>query len=135
MIAYILLKGKDFAIPDAISVGIIGLFFGLLTGLFYYQHYIKPWFWVITLAGGALLTAFFHWIILRGSAGDDTTSVVLAVASFIVPFLLTLALNHGLYLLKRRKRRQRSNRKRHSKLFDTLNPSDALKEKGSIISR
>jgi hypothetical protein len=139
MIGFILLKGKDFAIPDGISLGIIGLFFGLIAGLFYYQHYLKTWFWAFSLAGGAMFTYLFHRLLLRGEGsmtdhpqGDDSISLVLTVASFIVPFVFTLALNHGLYLLKRRKRQQRSRRKRHSNFFDTVNPADALKQEESI---
>ncbi|MDP4200057.1 MAG: hypothetical protein Q8922_06430 [Bacteroidota bacterium] len=134
MIAFILLKGKDFVIPDGISVGIIGMFFGLIMGLFYYQHYLKPWFWAISLVAGALFTSFFHWVFLRRPSSDDSTSLVLTIASFIVPFALTLALNQTLYVLKVRKRKQRSGRKRHSSFFDTVNAADALKRERDVTS-
>jgi hypothetical protein len=126
MIGFVLLRGKEFSIPDGVSTAIIGLFFGLVCGLFYYQHYYKPWFWVISLAGGLILTDISNWVFMHNGLADDDSAIRLTIASFAIPFVLTLALNHGLYLIKIKKRKTRSRRKLHSHFFDTVNPAEAL---------
>ena len=128
MFTFILLRGKDFAIPEPAAVAIIGLFFGLVSGLFYYQHYLKSWFWAISLAGGIALASVFHMIFARMPTSDDTAAIEQTIASFAIPLALTLLLNHGLYLMKLRKRKQRENRKRHSKFFDSVKATDALRK-------
>ncbi|HWF44728.1 MAG TPA: hypothetical protein VG537_08800 [Candidatus Kapabacteria bacterium] len=121
MFAYLLLRGKEFSLPDGISTAIIGLFFGLLCGLFYYEHYYKSYYWAFSLAGGLILTYLSHWIFSRSLASDnDTASIESTLLSFALPFLLTLGLNHGLYLIKRNKRKRRLKRKEHSRFFDTV---------------
>ena len=126
MIAFVLLRGKDFSIPDGVSTAIVGLFFGLVAGLFYYQHYYKPWFWVFSLVGGLVLTDLSNWFFMHYITTDDDSAVRLTIASFAIPFVLTLVLNHGLYLIKQKKRKSRSRRKHHSHFFDTVDPSEAL---------
>ncbi len=126
MLAFVLLRGKDFSLPDGVSTAIIGLFFGLICGLFYYQHYYKQWYWAISLLGGLVLTNISHSIFLRYFSGDDTSAIELTIASFVIPFLLTLALNHLLYQVKQRKRRKRVRRREHSRFFDTVDPGEAL---------
>ena len=134
MLGYILLRGKEFSVPDGVSTAIVGLFFGLICGLFYYQHYYKPYYWAFSLGGGLVLTYISYWVFSRWVvAGDDGSSLQLTVVSIVLPFLLTLGLNHGLYLIKHRKRKRRLKRKKHSSFFDTVNPgvppaapSDAL---------
>ena len=128
MNAFILLRGKDFSIPEPAAVAIIGLFFGLVAGLFYYQHYLKTWYWGISLAGGIVLATIFNLIFARIPTSDDTAAIEQTIASFAIPLALTLLLNHGLYILKRRKRKQRLHRKRHSKFFDSVNATDALRK-------
>ncbi|HEY3874666.1 MAG TPA: hypothetical protein VGM92_04265 [Candidatus Kapabacteria bacterium] len=118
MIAFLLLRGKEFSLPDGVSTGLIGLFFGVLCGLFYYQHYLKPYFWIFSLAGGLIFTEICHQIFLGQFTANDTSAMRLTIASFAVPFILTLALNHGLYYLKRKKRRRRRIRKTDSNFFD-----------------
>src|SRR4051812_13709359 len=124
MFAYILLRGKDFAIPEPAAVAIIGLFFGLVAGLFYYQHYLKTWYWAISLVGGIGLATVFHIIFERIPTADDTAAIEQTIASFAIPLALTILLNHGLYILKRRKRKQRQRRKRHSKFFDSVSANE-----------
>jgi O-antigen/teichoic acid export membrane protein len=126
--AYILLRGKDFAIPEPAAVAVIGLFFGLVAGLFYYQHYLKTWYWAISLAGGIALASIFRVIFERIPTADDTAAIEQTIASFAIPLALTILLNHGLYMLKRRKRKQREHRKRHSKFFDSVNAGEALRK-------
>jgi hypothetical protein len=128
VLTFILLRGKDFAIPEGAAVAIIGLFFGLVAGLFYYQHYVKTWYWGISLAGGIVLATVFNMIFARISTNDDTAAIEQTIASFAIPLALTLLLNHGLYLLKRRKRKQHRNRKRHSKFFDSVSAGEALRK-------
>src|ERR1051325_4602305 len=131
MFAYILLRGKDFAIPEPAAVAIIGLFFGLVAGLFYYQHYVKTWFWAISLAGGIVRARISNMIFARIPTTDDTAAIEQTIASFAIPLALTILLNHGLYLLKRRKRKQHRQRKRHSKFFDSVSPAEALRKHSS----
>ena len=119
MTANILLYSKQtFSMPDSVSTGIIGLFFGLLCGLFYYQHYLKPWYWGISLAGGLILTEVFHSLFLGTFTLDDSSAMRLTIASFAVPFLLTLGLNHWLYHLKKKKQRRRRVRRTDTHFFD-----------------
>src|SRR5579871_2797710 len=103
MLAFILLRGKDFSIPEPVSVIVVGLFFGLIAGLFYYQHYLKTWFWILSLVGGVSFTFIFHQIFLHAVIDDDTVSIERTVAAFAIPLALTLLLNHGLYILKLKK--------------------------------
>ncbi len=124
-IAFLLLRGKEFSLPDDVSSGIIGLFFGLLCGLFFYQHYYKPYFWAISLAGGLFFTLISHDLFQRMLTDDDTRSIWLTITSFALPFLLTLVLNYGLYYIKHTKRQKRMKRRRHSQFFDTLDTIDA----------
>jgi prolipoprotein diacylglyceryltransferase len=128
MFTYILLRGKDFAIPEPIAVAIIGLFFGLVAGLFYYQHYLKTWFWGISLAGGVALATIFNMIFSKIPASDDSTAIAQSIAAFAIPLALTILLNHTMYLMKLRKRKQRENRKKQSKFFDSVNPTEALRK-------
>jgi O-antigen/teichoic acid export membrane protein len=126
MIAYILLvPGKAFSLPDNVSAAIIGLFFGLVCGLFYYQHYYKPYFWVISLAGGVFLTVLSHSFFLKKSTSDDLGAILLTIASFGIPFILTMLLNQGLYYIKKSKRKKRSKQRRPARFFDTtIHPED-----------
>ena len=131
MLGLILLRGKEFTIPDDASTAIIGLFFGLVCGLFYYQHYYKQYYWAISLGGGLVLTYVSHWIFSRSvSASDDASSLPYTLVSVILPFLLTLALNHGLYLFKRHKRKRRQKRKPYSNFFDTIEGDQVPKVSG-----
>ena len=102
MFAFILLTGKEFSLPDGASAAIIGLFFGLICGLFYYQHYAKPYFWAFSLGGGLILTLITNTLFSRLRADDNFIGIGSTIASFAIPFLLTLALNHGLHLIKRK---------------------------------
>ena len=112
MFAFILLRGKEFSLPDGVSAAIIGLFFGLICGLFYYQHYAKPYFWAFSLGGGLILTLISNTLFTRLRGDDNYIGVGSTIASFAIPFLLTLALNHGLHLVKRKSRvRKRAQRK------------------------
>ena len=126
MLGYILLRGKDFSLPDGVSTAIIGLFFGLVCGLFYYQRYYRPYYWSFSLAGGFAFTFLCHEIFLRNVTSDDGRALQMTLVSFALPFLLTLALNHTMSLMKSRKRRQHSNRKTHSSFFDTTNAGEIL---------
>ena len=116
MIGFILLKGS-LAIPDGMSTAIIGLFFGMICGLFYYQHYYKTYFWFISLGGGLILTFISQFFFMRQHPSDDASSLRLTVAEFAIPFVLTLLLNHGLYLIKitKRKKRRRQRPESHSR--------------------
>jgi hypothetical protein len=118
MIGYILLRGKDFTLPDEVSTAIVGIFFGLVCGLFYYQHYYRNYFWWISIAGGLVLTFISQKLLDR--PGTET-SVLGTIASFVVPFLLTLALNHALYYVKRSKRKKHRRQKKHSDFFRAIN--------------
>ncbi|SRR5579883_1129885 len=126
MIAFILLRGKDFSLPDSVSTAIIGLFFGLICGLFYYQHYYKQYYWAFSLAGGLILTYLSHHFFMRYFTIDDDSSLRLTIASFAAPFVLTLALNQALYYIKKQKRKKRTKRREHSRFFDTVDASEAL---------
>jgi O-antigen/teichoic acid export membrane protein len=127
MIAFLLLRGKEFSLPDDVSAAIIGLFFGLICGLFYYQHYQKPYFWAFSLAGGLVFTLLSHAIFLKEFTVDDASGIQLTIASFAIPFALTLALNHGLYYLKRNKRKRRPRRRETDSFFEMPASSDALR--------
>lgn len=126
MIAYLLLKGKEFSLPDGVSTAIIGLFFGLLCGLFYYQHYQKSYYWGISLGGGLVLTLLFHSVFLGRFTVDDTSAIWLTIASFAVPFVLTLALNYGLYSIKHSKRKRKLRRREDTHFFDLTETSKVL---------
>ena len=117
MLGFILLRGKELAVPDGVSTAIIGLFFGLICGLFYYQHYYKNYFWFISLGGGLILTFLSQFFFARHFTADDASSLRLTIAEFTIPFLLTILLNHGLYLIKKskRKKRRRQRNEGHSK--------------------
>ena len=120
MIAFILLvPGKAFSLPDDVSAAIIGLFFGLVCGLFYYQHYYKPYFWGFSLLGGVVLTILSHSFFLKRSSSDDLGAILLTIASFGIPFILTMLLNQGLYYIKKSKRQKRSKQRRPARFFDT----------------
>jgi hypothetical protein len=121
MTAFILLKGKDLAIPDGASTAIIGLFFGLICGLFYYQHYYKTYFWFISLGGGLALTYISQFFFVRLITDDDASALRLTIAEFIVPFVFTLILNHGLYLIKKNKRKKRKHQRNegHTRALNT----------------
>jgi hypothetical protein len=131
MIAFILLRGKDFSIPDDVSTAIIGLFFGLVCGLFYYHHYLKPWYWWVSLAGGLVFTYIVN-LAIRHLTSLDPTSVEAILSSFIIPFVLTLLLNHALYLLKGRKRKQRRLRKSHSHFFDSVDSQEVFTKEARV---
>ncbi len=107
MIAFLLSTGKTFSLPDGASAAIIGLFFGLICGLFYYQHYAKPYFWAFSLGGGLILTAISNILFTHLRAIDSYVGIGWTIASFAIPFLLTLGLNHGLHLIKRKSRTRR----------------------------
>lgn len=131
MIAYILLRGKEFAIPDSVSTAVIGLFFGLVCGLFFYQRYHRNYFWIISLAGGLIFTYGFHLFFVWQIGMDDTSSLTITLASFVIPFILTLALNYLLSLMKSRKRKKHSKQKIYSSIFDTaVDPSGILRAEG-----
>ncbi len=120
MIAYLfLVVGKEFSLPEDVSAAIIGLFFGLIGGLFYYQHYLKPYFWAFSLAGGLILTLLSHSFFLGKFTTDDVSAIWLTIASFGIPFVLTMALNHALYYVKHSKRKQRMKQRRPARFFDT----------------
>ena len=127
MIGFILLRGKDFAIPDGVSTGIIGLFFGLVCGLFFYQRYYRSYYWFISLIGGLSLTYLFNALLLSGVSADEARALRLTIASFVIPFALTLALNYGLSRVKRRKRTKHNKRKMHSDFFNGVNGNEILK--------
>jgi hypothetical protein len=130
MIAFILLKGKEFAIPDGVSTAVIGLFFGLVCGLFYYQRYHRNYYWVLSLAGGLMFTYLSHVLFLRQVSVDDASSLRMTLASFAFPFLMTLALNHALSLMKGHKHRKHAKQKTHSSFFDTADPGGILRAEG-----
>ena len=117
---FILLKGS-LAIPDGASTAIIGLFFGLICGLFYYQHYYKTYFWFISLGGGLVLTYISQFFFMRLATDDDASSLRLTIAEFAVPFLMTLLLNYGLYAIKKNKRKKRKHQsdEGHSRAANT----------------
>jgi hypothetical protein len=128
VIAFILLApGKAFSLPDDVSAAIIGLFFGLVCGLFYYQHYYKPYFWGFSLVGGVFLTVVSHSFFLKKSSTDDLSAILLTIASFGIPFLLTMALNQGLYYFKKSKRKKRSKQRRPARFFDTADADAAVR--------
>ena len=128
MIAFILLApGKAFSLPDDVSTAIIGLFFGLICGLFYYQHYYKPYFWVFSLLGGMLFTVMSHSIFAKRFTSDDVSAIWLTIASFGIPFILTLALNQGLYYIKEKRRKKRSKLRRPARFFDTTDAEAAVR--------
>ncbi len=125
MVAYLFLVGKEFSLPEDVSVAIIGVFFGLIGGLFYYQHYYKPYFWGISLVGGLLLTVLSHSFFIKKYTTNDNSNIWLTIASFGIPFILTIALNQGLYYFKQTKRKQRSKQRRPARFFDTtIYPGD-----------
>ncbi len=130
MTAFILLSvGKAFSIPDGASAAIIGLFFGLICGLFYYQHYLKPYFWGFSLGGGLILTIISNAAFAKLRNADDAAGIGFTIASFAIPFLLTLALNHGLHLIKRSKRRRRKVvRHEHPHFFNALDEGESNPE-------
>ncbi|HET6401751.1 MAG TPA: hypothetical protein VFH95_10165 [Candidatus Kapabacteria bacterium] len=129
MIAFILLRGRQFSLPDSVSAAIIGLFFGLICGLFYYQHYLKPWFWVFSLGGGLILTIISNAAFARLRAEDNALGLGTTIASFAIPFVLTLALNHGLHLIKRKKRTKRKVLREHAQFFDMVEDGEPLPSK------
>src|ERR1035437_1571474 len=100
MLGYILLKGKDFSVPDGVSTAIIGLFFGLVCGLFYYQKYYRPYYWAFSLGGGFVFTYISHVLFVRAMGADDDIAIRMTLASFVLPFILTLLLNYGLSLMR-----------------------------------
>ena len=125
MIAFIFLApGKAFSLPDDVSAGMIGLFFGLICGLFYYQHYYKPYFWVFSLVGGVFLTVISHSFFLKKFTTDDVSAIWLTIASFGIPFILTMALNQGLYYIKQNRRKKRSKLRRPARFFDTTDTGE-----------
>jgi hypothetical protein len=119
MVAYLFLVGKEFSLPEDVSVAIIGLFFGLICGLFYYQHYYKPYFWGISLLGGLIMTVISRSYFLKKYTTNDFSNILLTIASFGIPFILTMLLNQGLYYIKQTKRKQRSKQRRPARFFDT----------------
>ena len=120
MDSYILLRGKEFSLPDDVSTAIVGIFFGLVCGLFYYQHYYRNYFWWISLAGGLVLTYVSQKLLDRPGTETDVAGTI---SSFVIPFVLTLALNQALYFVKRSKRKKHRHRKTHSDFFRGLNTS------------
>lgn len=126
MIAFILLRGRQFTMPDGVSAAIIGLFFGLICGLFYYQHYLKPWFWAFSLGGGLILTIVSNAAFATLRNEDDAAGIGFTIASFAIPFILTLALNHGLHLIKRSKRKRRKVYRQHDQFFKMVEDSESL---------
>ncbi len=126
MTAFILLHGKVFSIPDGVSAAIIGLFFGLICGLFYYQHYYKPWFWAFSFGGGLILTILSNAAFAHLRAADNVVGLGSTIASFAIPFLLTLALNHALHLVKRSKRRKRKVSGEQPQFFDVANTAETI---------
>jgi hypothetical protein len=117
MIAYILLRGKDFSLPDDVSTAIVGIFFGLVCGLFYYQHYYRNYYWWFSLGGGLILTYLSQKVLDKPGTESDPARTV---ASFVVPFVLTLLLNQALYFVKHSKRKKRRHKKTHSDFFSTI---------------
>ena len=132
MIAFIFLSpGKEFSLPEDVSAAIIGLFFGLIGGLFYYQHYYKPYFWVFSLAGGVFLTVISHSFFLKKFTTDDVSAIWLTIASFGIPFILTMALNQGLYYIKQNRRKKRSKLRRPARFFDTTDAEAVVRPNNS----
>ncbi|HZK76593.1 MAG TPA: hypothetical protein VFD13_06765, partial [Candidatus Kapabacteria bacterium] len=93
-----------------------------------YQHYLKPYFWAFSLGGGLILTILSNAAFSSFRAEDDALGLGTTIASFAIPFILTLALNHGLYLMKRRKRRRRKTRREHPQFFNTLEANETNPE-------
>ena len=126
MTAFTLLAAKEFSLPDGVSAAIIGLFFGLICGLFYYQHYYKSYFWAFSLGGGLILTIISNAIFARLRTADNTIGLTSTIASFLIPFALTMALNHGLQFVKRSKRKRKKISKEHPSFFESGSQGDPL---------
>ncbi len=126
-LGYILLRGKDFTIPDEVATGIVGVFFGVVIALFYYQGYRRTYYWWYSIGSGFLLATMSK-SILQAIPGIDTGSLWFVLATFVLPFLGVLAVNHYLYILKQRHSKRRKRRKQHSSFFDTAESTHAVQE-------
>jgi len=135
MIAFILLRGRQFSMPDGVSAAIIGLFFGLICGLFYYQHYLKPWFWAFSLGGGLILTILSNGIFAKLRNEDDMAGIAFTIASFAIPFLLTLAINHWLHLIKRSKRKRRKIHREHAQFFQMVEDGESARSNAKFTGK
>jgi hypothetical protein len=135
MIAFILLRGKEFSMPDGVSAAIIGIFFGLICGLFYYQHYYKPWFWAFSLSGGLILTILSNAAFAKLRNEDDVAGIGFTIASFAIPFILTLALNHGLHHIKRSKRKRRKVHREHAQFFKMVEDGESPSSNAELTGK
>lgn len=72
------------------------------------------------------MTLLFHSVFLGRFTVDDTSAIFLTIASFAVPFALTLALNYGLYYMKHRKRKLKLRRREDTHFFDLTDSNDVL---------
>ncbi len=77
--------------------------------------------------GGLIFTYVFHDLFLRGINADDGGSLVMTLASFVLPFLLTLGLNYALSMMKIHKRKKHGKQKVYSSFFDTVDAGGILR--------
>ena len=126
-LGYILLKGKEFTIPDEVAYGIIGTFFGIIVGLFYYQSYRRTYYWWYSI-GTSFGLAMLSKALLPRIPGFDANSIWSVPIMFLLPFLGTLGVNQYLYFRKNQLRKKRRKRKQHSSFFDTPESTTAVRD-------
>jgi uncharacterized membrane protein YfcA len=119
ILPYILLRGKEFELPETLSLAIIGLFLGIVFGLFYYHHYRKSIYWMGSMLTG-MIGAIVGERVVRSLPRADMNGIQYVLLVFILPTLACFAINHYFYVTKKRyDRRRKKQRHHHSTFFDT----------------
>jgi len=97
----------DFAVPFEVQGIMLGLFLGLIAGLFYYQYYRRHYYWWYTVGAG-MLSAVISLKVLEVVFRIEAGSVVLVVSQFVVPAIATLVVNQYLYSHDRKYRHRKN---------------------------
>jgi ABC-type Fe3+-siderophore transport system permease subunit len=99
-------------IPTGFLGIFIGLSFGFVIGLFYYQAYRKPYYWFYSIFSSVAAASIMPFI-LHGLLKMDPSTLHAIMAQFAAAMVASVLANHLLYLLKKRhKMRLKSSRHR-----------------------
>jgi len=101
-------------VPNGVIGIFVGLAFGFVIGLFYYQTYRKNYYWMYSIGSG-VLTAVISQLVMKHIFKMDTSTMHATMIQFSLAFVATILMNHSLYMMKKRLRtRTRNSHRRRS---------------------
>jgi len=108
MKSFFLLRGIEFSLPPEAQGVIIGLFWGLVTGLFFYQSYRRPYFWWYSLLTGVLFATLAPRLLSK-IGRIDSGAVEFVILQVLLPGIACLFLN---ILLSRSSKKHKKRKQR-----------------------